>query len=65
MVGEVQSRLGKAYYVAVLLRATPDVTIAPFAQFSEFLDLLMRMLHVIFGGQSRGVVDPNIASESK
>lgn len=49
----------------MLLRRNPNVAIAPSAEFSELLHLLVCMLHVILDGEPIGVIYTNITPESK
>jgi len=40
------------HQISMLFRRDPEVSIAPSAQVTEFLDLGMRVLHVIFHGKA-------------
>ena len=40
------------------------MAIAPSAQVAEFLDFGMRVLHVIFHGEARGIVYTNVAPKT-
>jgi hypothetical protein len=49
----------------VLLRRDPDVAVAPAAEISELLHLLVVVLDIIFDGEASGVVDADIATEAE
>ena len=52
----------KAYNSTVLLWADPDMSITPFAKFSEFLHFRMVVLDIILNRKAARVVDPDIAT---
>ena len=52
----------KAYNSTVLLWADPDMSITPFAKFSEFLHFRMVVLDIILNRKTARVVDPDIAT---
>jgi len=48
----------------MLFGRDPKMAIAPSAQVAEFLDFGMRVLHVIFHGEARGIVYTNVAPKT-
>lgn len=49
----------------MLLRADPNVSVAPLAEFPQLLNLGVAMLDVILLGQTVWIVDPHIAAKTK
>ena len=48
----------------MLFGRDPEVSITTPAQVAEFLDLGMRVLHVIFHGQARRIINADIAAKT-
>lgn len=49
----------------MLLRADPDVSIAPFTEFAQLLHFRMRVLNIVFDRQPGGIVHSNVAAKSE
>jgi hypothetical protein len=58
------SRGLKGYQVAMLFWTYPNMTITPFAQLSQFLNLGVIVLNIVFLREAGWVVDSNIAAET-
>jgi hypothetical protein len=54
---------GRTNKVSMLLRANPHMPIAPLAQVPQLLDFRVRVLDIVFHGQSRGIVHAHIAAK--
>jgi hypothetical protein len=48
----------------MLFRRDPEVPIAPTTQVAEFLDLGMRVLHIIFHRQAGRIIDADVAAKT-
>jgi hypothetical protein len=53
-----------AYQISVLFRRDPEVSIAPPTQVTEFLDLGMRVLHVILHRQARRIINADVTAKT-
>ena len=62
-MGQVTRTDFSTYKVAVLLRRHPDVTVAPLAEFAQFLHFAVAVLDVVFYGQAVGIEDADVAPE--
>lgn len=52
------------YQISMLFRRDPKVAIAPSTQVTEFLDLGMRVLHVIFHRQAGRIINADVAAKT-
>jgi hypothetical protein len=61
---EARHEAETTYQISMLFRRDPEVSIAPSTQVTEFLDLGMCVLHVIFHGQARRVIYADVAAQT-